>query len=341
MDCGSKERQFAQDLKKLIILACLLLISIGLILYARQIKNKLFDTIQVVSPSSDQRTVEKPQALTLISTGDIGLVRDINYQIQQRHDPNYPFVNIADYLKNADLTLTNLEGPLIKNCPIVLTGFNFCGKDTNVSGLVFAGIDAASLANNHATNFGLSSLTQTSSILMVNGITPFGLADEIEYTEILDKKIALVGFVELGNNWTGLNNTTTQNIVKLVSEAKSNADIVITAFHWGVEYTHKPTTNQIQLAHLAIDSGADLVLGNHPHWIQENEVYKDVFISYAQGNTIFDQDWSQKTKEGIIYKFQYQNGKFRKIDEKYTIIENNTQPRFATDEETIKIKSRF
>jgi len=316
----------------------LLLISIGLILYASHKGIKLPNTNQVTNLSSNKETIEKPQALTLISTGDIGLVRDINYQIQQRHNPNYPFANIADYLKNANVTLTNLEGPLIKNCPIVLTGFNFCGQDTNVSGLVFAGIDAASLANNHATNFGFNSLVQTSSILKSNGITPFGLADEIEYIEILDKKIALVGFVELGNNWAGLNNATIQNVVKLVSEAKSKSDIVITAFHWGVEYTHKPTTNQVKLAHLAIDNGADLVLGNHPHWIQESEVYKDVFITYAQGNTIFDQDWSQKTKEGIIYKFEYQDNKFKKIDEKYTIIEENAQPRFATEEETVKIK---
>ena len=309
-----------------------MLILIGLIFYIK------LDSRQFVSPPTSPKTVVKPQSLTLISTGDIGLVRDINYQIQKRHDPNYPFANIADYLKNAGLTLINLEGPLIKNCPVILTGFKFCGQDTNVSGLVFAGIDAASLANNHATNFGLNSLTQTSSILKSNGITPFGLADEIEYIEIKDKKIALVGFVELGNNWAGLNNATLENVARLVSQAKQNADIVITSFHWGVEYAKKPTANQMQLAHLAIDSGAGLVLGNHPHWIQESEVYKDVFITYAQGNTIFDQDWSQKTKEGVIYKFQYQNGRFIKIDEKYTIIEDNAQPRFATEEETTKIK---
>jgi len=328
-------------LKKLIILACLVIISIGLILYARQIKSKLFDTIQVIDSSSGNEIVERPQTFTLISTGDIGLVRYINFQIQQRHDPNYPFSKIADYLKNADLTLTNLEGPLIKSCPIVLTGFKFCGLDINVGGLIFAGIDAANLANNHATNFGLNGLDETTGVLKSNDITPFGLDDKIEYIYIKDKKIALVGFVELGNNWAGLNNATTQTVAKLVSEAKSNADIVITSFHWGVEYTKKPTENQIQLAHTAIDSGADLVLGNHPHWIQDSEIYKDVFISYAQGNTIFDQNWSQKTKEGIIYKFEYQDNKFKKIDEKYTIIEQNAQPRFATDEEITKIGARF
>jgi len=327
---------------KKILVSLVLLIILIIIFYLYLASNKQ-SFVKSSKPSANPVPVTgkgvRSQTITLISTGDIGLVRDINYEIQKRHDPNYPFLKIGDYLKNADLTITNLEGPLINNCPIILTGFKFCGEDTNVKGLVYAGIDAASLANNHSTNFGLDGLSQTSTILKSAGITPFGQNNNIEYLNIKGKKVALLGFVELGNNWTGLNNATPENVAELVSEAKTKADIVITAFHWGVEYTRKPTQNQLNLAHIAIDNGADIVLGNHPHWIQENEIYKDKFITYAQGNTIFDQDWSQETKEGIIYKFEYKNGKFKKIDEKYTFIEQNVQPRFATDLETNKIKA--
>lgn len=291
--------------------------------------------------TATQTLEAKSDTLTIISTGDIGLVRDINYQIQQKQDPKYPFLKIADYLKNADLTITSLEGPLIKNCPITLTGFKFCGEDSNVKGLVYAGVDAASLANNHSTNFDLDGLNQTSAVLKSASITSFGQNNNIEYLNITSKKVALVGFVELGNNWTGLNNATPVSVAKLVSEAKIKADIVICTFHWGIEYTRKPTQNQTSLAHLAIDSGADIVLGNHPHWIQDNEIYKGKFITYAQGNTIFDQDWSQETKEGVIYKFEYKDGKFNKIDEKYTIIEQNVQPRFASEKETAIIKQKI
>src|SRR3989304_1687623 len=294
-----------------------------------------------VNISEKSGTNAPPQSITIISTGDIGLVRDINNEIQIRQDPNYPFLKIADFLKSADLTITNLEGPLIKNCPIVLTGFTFCGKYTNASGFTFAGIDAASLANNHATNFGFNSLTETTTVLKSNGIAPFGLADKIEYINIKNKKIALVSFVELGNNWAGLNNATSENVSRLVSQAKQEADIVICAFHWGVEYTRLPSQNQVDLAHLAIDNGADIILGNHPHWIQLEEVYKGKFITYAQGNTIFDQDWSQETKEGVIYKFEYSGSEVEKIDEKYTIIENNSQPRVGTEAETVNIKSKI
>ena len=279
--------------------------------------------------------------LTLVSTGDIGLVRDVNAKALEAKDPNLPFANIASYLKDADLTITNLEGPLINNCPLILTGFKFCGEDVNVKGLTSAGIDAASLANNHATNYGLDGLTQTAQILKSNGVVPFGLANDIEYFETKGKKIALLGFVELGNNWPGLENATGENVAKQISLADKQSDIVIAAFHWGVEYTYKPTENQIALAHTAIDNGADLVLGNHPHWIQENEIYKGKFITYAQGNTIFDQDWSQETREGVLYKFEFNNGTFQKVDEQYTIIENNFQPRFANEAETQKIKQKI
>lgn len=283
----------------------------------------------------------KESSFTLISTGDIGLVRYINYQIQQKKDPTYPFAKIAAYLKDADVTVTNLEGPLLKNCPLSVSGFNFCGQDTNVKGLVYGGIDVASVANNHSTNYGLNGLTETADVLKANNIKPFGLENQIEYLSVKGKKIAFVGFVELGSNWSGINNATKENVARLVAEAKKNADVVVTAFHWGIEYTTKPTSNQVELAHTAVDNGSDLVLGNHPHWIENSEIYKGIFITYAQGNTIFDQDWSQETKEGVLYKFEYKNGKFNKIEDKYTIIEQNVQPRFATPEETARIKSRL
>lgn len=316
-----------------IVLLCTLL---TVIIYVYITFNKA-NPVDNKSTATNVSAIEKNpkyQTITLISTGDIGLVRDINDQIQKKQDPNYPFVKISQYLKNADFTVINLEGPLIKNCPITLTGFKFCGESTNVNGIVYAGVDAASVANNHSTNFGIVGLKETENSLRSNGIIPFGLENGIEYMEVRGKKIALVGFVELGNNWAGLNNAKVENVARLVSEANTNSDIVICAFHWGVEYTRKPTENQINIAHIAIDNGADIVLGNHAHWIQENEIYKNVFIAYAQGNTIFDQDWSQETKEGVIYKFEYKNDRFEKIDEKYTIIENNSQPRFATEMET-------
>lgn len=312
----------------------ILLASVSILLQT----NASFDSIGIIQSPKEAPSESE---FSLISTGDIGLARDINYKILLEKDPNYPFLKIAEYLRDADLTVINLEGPLINNCPIIRDGFIFCGEDENVSGLNYAGIDAASLANNHTTNYGLEGLAETVQTLRLNNLVPFGVNDEVSYITIKGKRIALVGFVELGNNWEGLNNAAPENVISLITTARRNADVVITAFHWGEEYTHSPTQNMISLGHLAIDSGADIVLGNHPHWIQMSEIYKDKFIIYAQGNTIFDQDWSQETREGVLYKFIYRNGNFEKIEERYTIVEENVQPRFATEEEAAKIKAKI
>src|SRR3989338_563240 len=136
---------------------------------------------------SSSPTPQPENTFTLISTGDIGLVRYINLVIQQKKDPTYPFANIASYLKNADITITNLEGPIIKNCPIAITGFKFCGEATNVNGLTYAGIDAANLANNHSTNFCLDGLGETANILKDNGIKGFGQDGQIEYLFVKGK----------------------------------------------------------------------------------------------------------------------------------------------------------
>jgi len=284
-----------------------------------------------------QKEHEK-QSFTFITTGDIGLGRYVNYVILN-NTADYPFSNISEHFNSADFVIANLENPLIKNCPVVVTGFKFCGSSENVSALVNANVKAVSLANNHATNYGLAGLQETMEVLDANGITGFGLNKKIEYLDIKGSRVALVGFVELGNNWGGLNNATEENIKNLITEANKNSDIVISAFHWGTEYTHIPTENQRRLGHLAVDFGADIVLGNHPHWVQPIETYKDKYVIYAQGNTIFDQDWSLKTREGVLYKFEFQNGKINMVDEKFTIIENNSQPRFADQNESSRIKS--
>ncbi len=318
-------------MRKLIILSIFFATGIIYFLYNRD------STFSTINPQS-QKPPEK-KTFTLITTGDIGLGRYVNYMIQNQNNPNYPFLNISDYLNTSDLVVTNLESSLISNCPIITAGFKFCTDSKNVEGLVKANIKAANLANNHTTNYGLEGLNETKELLKTNGIIGFGTNNEIEYIDLNGYKIGLIGFVELGNNWNGLTNATDENVVNLTAKAKQNSDIVITAFHWGSEYTHIPSDNQKYLAKLAIDSGSDIVLGNHAHWIQPIEIYKDKYIIYAQGNTIFDQDWSLKTREGVLYKFEYKGGKFKLIDEKYTIIDNNSQPRFADETESKRIKS--
>lgn len=104
---------------------------------------------------------------------------------------------------------------------------------------------------------------------------------------------------------------------------------MIVSFHWGDEYTAEPNSRQRFLAHLAIDSGTDLIIGNHPHWVQTKEIYQGKLINYALGNFIFDQMWSDETRKGTLGWYVIEKDKGL-VKTKYypVLIENYSQPRF-------------
>ncbi len=124
-----------------------------------------------------------------------------------------------------------------------------------------------------------------------------------------------------------------KKIEEEIKEARKNADIVIVAFHWGEEYTNQPNKVQRELAHLAIDSGADLIIGNHPHWIQPVEIYKNKLIMYAHGNFVFDQMWSEKTKEGVVGKYTFFDKKLVDAEFLPIKIQSYGQPYFLEGKE--------
>lgn len=223
------------------------------------------------------------------------LGRTINQHSVKTNNFTWPFAQIADTLRTADITLINLENPIIKKCPLTGVGFTFCSDIRSVEGLTFAGIDVANLANNHTGNYGQSGLDQTLQILSANNILSSGAAAPV-YKEIEGTKFSFLGF---NDTFTPLE---IEDILPTISLAAANSDITVVSFHWGVEYTSKPINRQVTLAHAAIDSGADIIVGNHPHWSQTIEEYKGKYIYYSHGNFIFDQFWSQETQKGIIIK---------------------------------------
>jgi poly-gamma-glutamate synthesis protein (capsule biosynthesis protein) len=132
----------------------------------------------------------------------------------------------------------------------------------------------------------------------------------------------------------------TKNLIKSIQEAKNNADIVVVTMHAGVEYTREPTPLQTDFAHTAIDNGADIVIGAHPHWIQGIEQYGGKYIFYSLGNFVFDQEFSPETKEGMTLKINLRKDKTAHIEQielMPIIIENYGQPRLANAEEKSRI----
>lgn len=276
----------------------LLLFLVGLVLgfilffnnpFSLPINNRLPDLIFPKSTSP----------LTIIFTGDVMLGRSVNTRIIKYSDPTWPFLKIASVLTEGDLTIINLESPFIENCQPIDNRMIFCSDSKNIAGLVFAGIDVASLANNHIENQGQKGIDETINLLKKNNITPI-TNGKTEFKTLKDTNIAIIAFSDFPQIDDDL-------VKKEIEGATKSANLVITTFHWGAEYQRKPTLRQIFLAHLAIDSGADVVVGHHPHWIQTNEIYQGKPIYYSLGNLIFDQMWSEETRLGEILKLTYQD----------------------------------
>lgn len=270
---------------------------------------------------------------TVLVTGDVNLGRSVNYQSFNLNDFKYPFRPLAGILKEADLTIVNLESPLINDCPKTNEGMRFCGNSKSVEGLVEAGVDIASLANNHASDFGKLGLLDTKKALVDNNILPIEHGKSVQ-TTVKGNKIAVIGYDLI---WHGIDE---EKLKKDIKAAKQSSDILIAMLHWGNEYTLRLTQRQKRIAHLLIDNGVDLVVGNHPHWVQPIENYKDKLIVYSHGNFIFDQLWSETTREGIIGKYLFSGGKFVDAEFIPIWINNNFQPIKAGGERSEKILSK-
>ncbi len=282
------------------LISILIVIALGVFLLFQQ------KTSQLISPNIQPIQATTGIIRTIIATGDIIPARSVNYQTVTRNDFKWPYLKTADILKKADITFVNLETPLLSKCPLTQEGMIFCGDSRNIEGLVYAGVDIVNLANNHAGNYGKEGIDSTINLLNANKISVTGISGAT-ILDIKGLRFAFLGYNDISKSQPGISNVDEEKIKTEIVMAKKSADIVIIAFHWGTEYTDKPNERQIYLAHLAIDSGADLIIGNHPHWIQTVEKYKGKHITYAHGNFIFDQEWSQKTKEGVIGKYTFKD----------------------------------
>ena len=244
---------------------------------------------------------------TLLVTGDVIPARGVDYFASVRHDFLWPFRRTADYTRNADVTYINLESPLFAGCKVDPgPTFTFCGDARFADGLTFMGADVANLANNHLTNYGAEGVTLTDQLLQKHGIQTSGLGP-VAVVEVRGIKFGFIGFNGVGR---AIDKTALQ---AGIARARQLADIVVVQFHWGKEYERQPMADRgvptpddpVAIGHDAIDWGADIVIGNHPHWYQGVEVYKGKLITYAHGNFVFDQMWSEETREGVIGTYTF------------------------------------
>jgi len=298
-----------------------------------EIKIEAVDSIdQIFSDHNWVATLSAQNKVTLIATGDVGMGRSVNTRTVKYQDWKWPWLKTADYLKSADITLINLDAPLIKNCPVTDEGMIFCADASHIEGLKFAGVDIASTANNHYANYKIDGVNESNNLLILNDIISIQNA-KIKPINKNGLSFVFLNYNEIGHEEDGVDWADDKTIKSQVSSADKIADIVIVSFHWGNEYTTEITDRQKGLAHLAIDSGADLIIGNHAHWIQPLEIYKDKLIMYAHGNFIFDQMWSQETREGVVGKYTFYNKKLVDVEYSPIQIDDYGQPHFVEGEQ--------
>jgi len=279
----------------------------------------------------DLSLLDQSKLRVLIATGDVIPAREVNYQVLLHHDFLYPWRQTADYLKTGDLLFINLETPLLKSCPTTRSGFTFCGDARSIAGLDYAGVNVANLANNHSTNYGVRGTSETIALLASHGIGVSGNGLSV-VRDIRGIKFGFIGFNGVG---THIDRAALKREIDVI---RPLCDVLVVAFHWGKEYELIPTTapglapdDPRDIGHLTIDLGADLVVGNHPHWVQPIEIYHNRLIAYAHGNFIFDQMWSQDTREGVVGRYTFYGTQLVRVDYKPLKIDGYAQPRWLDD----------
>ncbi len=251
--------------------------------------------------------VDPSKIRTLLVTGDVIPARGVNYVATTRNDFLWPFRPTADFTKNADITYIDLESPLFAGCPLSPPkSMKFCGDARFVDGLKLMGTRVANLTNNHITNYGAEGLNATVQLLEQQGIQTSGLGP-VAVIDVRGIKFGFIGFNGVGR---AIDKTALR---EGIARARQQADVVVVQFHWGKEYVRQPMADPsvptpddpVTVGHESIDWGADIVIGNHPHWYQGLEMYHGRLIAYAHGNFIFDQMWSEETREGVIGTYTF------------------------------------
>lgn len=288
---------------------------------------------------------------TILLVGDVLLSRNVGAKIDEAEDASLPFAKLKNLLSRSDIAFGNLECPLSDSTVPIQKGLVFRCLTKYVAGLVTAGFDAMGTANNHAFDQGRDKVGFTVDYLKSQKLLAAGTGQDFgqaHAAQVLKRNNILYGFLSYsysahndGQRSTDPQIATTGDLEQLKQDIWAarghTADVIIVNMHAGTEYTRAPNAEQIAFARAAIDAGADVVVGEHPHWIQDIEIYKGRPIFYSLGNFVFDQQWSRETREGLMVELLYQAHELKSARLLPVVIENNCCPRLANENEKQKI----
>lgn len=307
-------------------------------------------------PEKQETPEVQETTITISAAGDCTLGTDEGFNYKRSfkgkydavQDPAYFFQNVQPVFAQDDLTIVNMEGTLTEETTREPKQFAFKGDAEYAKILTAGAVEAANLANNHSFDYGKKSYEDTITALEAEGISSFGY----ERTAVMDikgVKVGLAGVYELAEH-IDCKQDLLDNIASLKEQG---AQIIIVSFHWGQEKENVPSDVQVELAHAAVDNGADLVLGHHPHVLQGIEEYKGKNIVYSLGNFCFGGNSAPSDMDTMIFQqtFTVKDGKLQednvtnilpcKISSAYEEGYNNYQPILAEGDQKEKIFERL
>ena len=253
---------------------------------------------------SSNATVSSPVSLTLSVVGDCTLGTDETFDYNtslnayyENYGADYFLQNVKDIFSADDLTIANFEGTLTDSDEREDKTFAFKAPASYASILTSGSVEAVNTANNHSHDYGEQSFNDTLAALDDAGIVHFGY-DETAVMDVKGIKVGLVGIYELYDHLER-EQQLKDNIAKVKADG---AQLIVVIFHWGNETETVPDNNQTTLGRIAIDEGADLVCGHHPHVLQGIETYKGKNIVYSLGNFCFGGNSSPSDMDTMIYQ---------------------------------------
>lgn len=250
--------------------------------------------------------------ITILAVGDIYLGGSANAFLKQK-GYSYPFEAMKDIVANADIAVANLEAPATNHVEVFMEKeFIVKTSPEAIEAIKGSGFDVVTLANNHIMDYGAIGLKDTIELLDKAKIRYAGAGKDLKHARmpaiinIKGTKIAFLAYSKVfpeefyaTNESSGTAPGFIEYVRDDIKDIKKLADIIVVSFHWSEELLKYPKEYQVKLAHLSIDSGASLVIGHHPHVIQEIERYKDGLILYSVGNFIFG-SYGQYRAEGVM-----------------------------------------
>lgn len=257
---------------------------------------------------------EEDVSITISAAGDCTFGSDrsspssVNFYAvyNKKKNPGYFFKKVKTIFEKDDMTLVNFEGTLTKSTARAPKTFAFKGNPSYVNILKRGSVEAVAFANNHCRDFGISSYHDTIRCFKNAGVS-YSSYSKVGIYKVKGKKIGMISVNGLESIYT-VKQLIHSGMKKL---KKKNADICIVSMHAGIEYNYSPTATQKSIARYAVNQGADLVLGHHPHIVQGIEKYKGSYIVYSLGNFCFGGNTNPSDKDTMIFQqnFVFHKGK--------------------------------